>query len=135
MQAAAQYSIVGTGRKVPRTLTATFVAREWRSVLGRLRSQRAFTEDAYGLWSASLNKSTRRVTVYTTSWCPDCRVAKRYLDTKGVTYEEVNIERTPGAAERVEAWSGGYRTVPTFDIDGTVVVDFDRHALDRALAL
>lgn len=82
-----------------------------------------------------MSKLTKRVTVYTTSWCPSCRVAKRYLDTRGVAYDEVNIERTPGAAERVEAWSGGYRTVPTFDIDGTVVVDFDRHALDTALAL
>jgi hypothetical protein len=32
------------------------------------------------------------------------------------------------------AWSGGYRTVPTFDIGGTIVVDFNRDALDRALA-
>jgi hypothetical protein len=33
----------------------------------------------------------------------------------------------------VEQWSGGYRTVPTFDINGTIVVDFNREALDRAL--
>lgn len=76
----------------------------------------------------------KRVIMYTTSWCPDCRVAKRYLDGRGVAYEEVNIEQTPGAAEQVERWSGGYRTVPTFDIDGQVVVDFDRAALDKALA-
>lgn len=75
----------------------------------------------------------KRVVVYTTSWCAECRAAKRYLDAKGVPYEEVNIERTPGAAERVEQWSGGYRTVPTFDIDGTVIVDFNRKALDAAL--
>lgn len=76
----------------------------------------------------------KRVIMYTTSWCPDCRAAKRYLDGRGVAYEEVNIEQTPGAAEQVERWSGGYRTVPTFDIDGQVVVDFDRAALDKALA-
>lgn len=76
----------------------------------------------------------KRVVMYTTSWCPDCRAAKRYLQSKGVAFEEVNIEQTPGAAERVEQWSGGYRTVPTFDIDGVVVVDFNRKALDAALA-
>lgn len=74
-----------------------------------------------------------RVVMYTTSWCPDCHAAKRYLGRLGVAYEEINIEETPGAAALVEQWSGGYRTVPTFDINGTIVVDFNRDALDRAL--
>lgn len=75
----------------------------------------------------------KQVIMYTTSWCPDCRVAKRYLAQRGVAYQEINIEQTPDAAEKVIAWSGGYRTVPTFDIDGTIVVDFNRQALDEAL--
>jgi thioredoxin reductase (NADPH) len=74
-----------------------------------------------------------RVRMYTTSWCPDCSVAKRYLRQLGVDYEEIDIEETPGAAELVEIWSGGYRTVPTFVVGDAVVVDFDRDALDRAL--
>lgn len=76
----------------------------------------------------------QQVIVYTTAWCPDCRVAKRYLDQRGIPYEEIDIEETPGAAEQVETWSGGFRTVPTFNVGGTIVVDFDRHALDTALA-
>ncbi|MEA2595591.1 MAG: thioredoxin reductase [Thermomicrobiales bacterium] len=76
-----------------------------------------------------------RVRMYTTSWCPDCFVAKRYLRQLGVDYEEIDIEETPGAAELVETWSGGYRTVPTFVIGDAIVVDFDRKALDRALAV
>lgn len=77
---------------------------------------------------------TPAATVYTTSWRPDCRAAKRYLEERGIAYEEIDIERTPGAAARVEAWSGGYRTVPTFDVGGRIVVDFDRTALEAALA-
>ena len=76
----------------------------------------------------------RQVIVYTTSRRPDCRTAKRYLDQRGIVYEEVNIEETPGAAEQVETWSGGFRTVPTFNIGGTVIVDFNRRALAAALA-
>jgi thioredoxin reductase (NADPH) len=75
-----------------------------------------------------------RVRMYTTSWCPDCSVAKRYLRQLGVDYEEIDIEETPGAADLVETWSGGYRTVPTFVVGDEIVVDFDREALDRALA-
>lgn len=75
----------------------------------------------------------KSVIMYTTTWCGDCHAAKRYLDSRGVAYHEVNIEDTPGAAEQVMRWSGGYRTVPTFDINGTIVVDFDRRALERVL--
>jgi thioredoxin reductase (NADPH) len=74
-----------------------------------------------------------RVVMYTTSWCADCSVAKRYLRQLGVDYEEIDIEETPGAAELVETWSGGYRTVPTFVVGDAVLVDFDREALDHAL--
>ncbi len=73
----------------------------------------------------------KKVIMYTTTWCPDCRNAKRYLDGRGIAYEEVNIETTPEAAKKLIEWSGGYRTVPTFDIDGEIVVDFDRPKLDR----
>lgn len=75
----------------------------------------------------------KRVTVYTTSWCPDCRAAKRYLQKRGVPYQEIDVEKTPGAVEKLVEWSGGYRTVPTFDINGVIVVDFDRAKLDRVL--
>jgi glutaredoxin len=78
-------------------------------------------------------QSQPRVIMYTTSWCSDCSVAKRYLDQLGVDYEEVDIEDTPGAAELIEQWSGGYRTVPTFDVGGRIVIDFNREALQRAL--
>ena len=74
------------------------------------------------------------IIVYSTTRCPDCKAAKGYLDRLGVAYEEVNIETDPAAAAQLEAWSGGFQTVPTFDVDGTIVVDFDRRALDRALA-
>ena len=74
------------------------------------------------------------MTIYTTSWCPDCRAAKRHLKQRGIAFREVDIETTPGAADKLEEWSGGYRTVPTFDIGGRIVVDFDRAALDEALA-
>jgi thioredoxin reductase (NADPH) len=76
-----------------------------------------------------------RVRMFTTTWCSDCFVAKRYLQHLGVEFEEIDIEETPGAAELVETWSGGYRTVPTFVIGDEIVVDFDREALQRALSV
>jgi thioredoxin reductase (NADPH) len=76
-----------------------------------------------------------RIIIYTTSWCPYCRKAKRYLEERGLPYQEIDIEQTPGAAEQLERWSGGYRTVPTFDIEGRIVVGYDLAAVEEALEL
>ena len=55
--------------------------------------------------------------VYSTPWCPDCRVAKRFLDKHGIPYKEVNIEVTPGAAEEVIRQTGK-RAIPQFVLNG-----------------
>ena len=73
------------------------------------------------------------ITIYTTSWCANCLMAKRYLEQKGVRYEEIDIERVPEAAERVMSLARGYKTVPTMIIGESVVVDWDRRALEKAL--
>lgn len=59
-----------------------------------------------------------RIKMYTTRWCGDCRNAKRFLNERGVAFEEVNIEETDGAAEHVMSVNGGKRKVPTFEVDG-----------------
>ena len=74
-----------------------------------------------------------RVIVYTTSWCGSCYMAKRYLRENDIDYQEIDIERVPGSAEEVMSVARGYRTVPTFRIGGTVVVDWDQRAVASAL--
>lgn len=63
------------------------------------------------------------VTMYSTSWCPDCHRAKMYLNQWGVSFKEVNIEQTPGAAEQVMAWANGKRVVPTITVGDKVLVN------------
>jgi mycoredoxin len=58
--------------------------------------------------------------MYTTTYCSDCRRAKRLLAEHGIAYEEVNIEQVEGAAEWVAAHNQGKYKVPTFDRDGHV---------------
>ncbi|MFA5552258.1 MAG: glutaredoxin domain-containing protein [Trueperaceae bacterium] len=57
------------------------------------------------------------VTMYTTSWCSDCVAAKRYLDAKGVSYVEVDIEYDEAAAQLVMELNQGRRSVPTLVTD------------------
>ncbi|HQL38216.1 MAG TPA: glutaredoxin family protein [Anaerolineaceae bacterium] len=71
--------------------------------------------------------------MYCTPWCSDCRNARAWLKANNLPYTEVDITTTPGAAKQVEAWANGSRTTPTFDIDGTIVVDFDLPRLREIL--
>ena len=57
------------------------------------------------------------IVVYSSAWCPDCRVAKRFLQGHNIPFKEVDIETTPGAAAEVVARTGK-RAIPQFVIDG-----------------
>ncbi|MGB8477146.1 MAG: glutaredoxin family protein [Candidatus Acidiferrum sp.] len=58
------------------------------------------------------------LTMYTTTWCPDCWRAKSFLKARGVEYREVNIERDASAEEIVLKANNGKRVVPTLEIEG-----------------
>lgn len=77
----------------------------------------------------------KKIVMYSTTWCPDCRYAKMFLDEYGVSYEEVNIEEHDDAAEKVMNFTGGKRVVPTFDIDGKMYANPRRGELKTILEL
>ncbi len=41
------------------------------------------------------------VTMYTTTWCGYCKNTKRYLERKGIAFQEIDIEKHPEYAERI----------------------------------
>lgn len=55
--------------------------------------------------------------VYSAFWCPDCRVARRFLAQHNISYKEIDIENTPGAADEIMK-NTGKRAIPQFVIDG-----------------
>jgi mycoredoxin len=55
--------------------------------------------------------------VYSAPWCRDCREAKRFLEKHQITYTEIDIETSPGAAEEVIRHVGK-RAIPQFVVDG-----------------
>jgi mycoredoxin len=57
------------------------------------------------------------LTMYSASWCRDCREAKRFLAKHNIAYNEIDIESVPGASENVIA-NVGKRAIPQFVIDG-----------------
>ena len=57
------------------------------------------------------------ITLYTAFWCPDCRTVRRFLAKHNISYREIDIEATPGAAE-VIIGATGKRSIPQLVIDG-----------------
>ena len=65
-----------------------------------------------------------KLTMYSTTWCGYCRRLKSQMDRDGIEYAEVDIERTPGAAEFVMSVNGGNQTVPTLHFpNGTALTN------------
>jgi len=59
-------------------------------------------------------------TMYSTPWCGYCHRLKSQLDREGISFEIVDIEQQPEAAQIVESANGGNQTVPTLVYaDGT----------------
>ena len=58
------------------------------------------------------------ITIYTTTWCPDCRYTKAFLRERGLMYREVNIEEDTSAEEIVLKANNGLRKVPTLEVAG-----------------
>lgn len=62
------------------------------------------------------------IKVYTTKICPYCHALMDWLDQQGVEYEEVDAANMPGI-----------QAVPVTEINGELIVGFDRPALKKAL--
>jgi glutaredoxin len=75
--------------------------------------------------------------MYTTSWCPDCRYARKFLQDRQLPFEEIDIDEHPEAAEFVQHVNSGKRKVPTFEIGGRVFhcSPYDAKKLARELGL
>ena len=63
------------------------------------------------------------VTMYSTAWCGSCRRLKRQMEDEGIVFHEVDLDHDPSHDDRIIAETGGYRTVPTLDVGGRLLVN------------
>ena len=74
-----------------------------------------------------------KVKVYSTKTCPWCHKVKELLNEKKVKFENIDVGADQKAAnEMVE--KSGQMGVPVTDIDGTIIIGFDKEAIEKALA-
>ena len=84
--------------------------------------------------STSKKTKEHNITVYSTPQCPYCHMAKEYLKEKGFAYKDINVaEDADAAANMIE--KSGQRGVPVIDIDGRIIIGFDKKAMQESLGI
>lgn len=74
------------------------------------------------------------ITVYSTTWCGHCKRLLRQLREADIAFQVVDLDEQPEHGRRIEAKTGGYRTVPTLDIGGDLFVNPTIGEVREALA-
>lgn len=76
----------------------------------------------------------KSVKVYSTATCPYCKMTKDFLTEHNVPFEAVDVGQDRKAAQEMVEKSG-QMSVPVIDIDGKVLVGFDKKAISRELGI
>jgi glutaredoxin 3 len=78
-------------------------------------------------------KPKTKVKIYSAPWCVYCRMAKEYLKSKKVEYEEVDVDANHEAAMELVKKTG-QAGIPVLEIGDQTILGFDRMRIDSALS-
>lgn len=74
------------------------------------------------------------VIIYSTPSCPYCTIAKNFLEQNNIEFEYIDVSEDQKAAQEMIKKSG-QMGVPVLDINGTIIIGFNREAIKKALGL
>ena len=74
------------------------------------------------------------IVIYSTPTCVYCNTLKEYLKSKNLEYKEIDVSKDEQELEKMVAISG-QMGVPVIDIDGNIVIGFDKAKVDELLKL
>lgn len=75
-----------------------------------------------------------KIKVYSTPTCAYCVTLKNYLKESGIDFEDIDVSKDQKQmAEMVK--SSGQMGVPVLDVDGEIVIGFDKGKIDKLLKI
>ncbi len=74
------------------------------------------------------------VKVYSTPSCPWCIRAKQFLRENNIDFQDMDVSGDKQAADEMVQKSG-QMGVPVLDIDGEIIVGFDKEKIKQSLGL
>jgi len=79
-------------------------------------------------------QNIKMVKIYSTQTCPYCEMAKEYLNEQGIEYKNYDVASDETARKEMVEKSG-QMGVPVIDIDGKIIVGFNKPEIEKALNL
>lgn len=76
----------------------------------------------------------KNIIIYSTEHCRYCHMLKDYLTEKGITFTSVDVGKDAEARKEAVAKSGQLG-VPVVDIDGHIVIGYDKEVIDTLLGI
>ena len=76
----------------------------------------------------------KKVTIYSTPTCPYCIKTKQFLKDNNVNFEDIDVSSNQEKAQEMIDKSG-QMGVPVLDIEGEIIVGFDKGKIEQALGL
>lgn len=73
------------------------------------------------------------IKVYSTPTCPYCKLVKDYLKEKELPFDDIDVAADADAAKEIVKLSG-QMGVPVIDVDGQIIVGWNKSALEEVLA-
>jgi len=74
------------------------------------------------------------IKVYSTQTCPYCHIAKDFLKENKIKFEDIDVsENEEKANEMIE--KSGQMGVPVIDIDGEIIIGFDKEKIKKLLKI
>lgn len=74
------------------------------------------------------------IKVFSTPTCPYCVTLKEFLKEKGFQFEDIDVSKDEKSLEEMIRKSG-QMGVPVIDIDGQIVVGFDKEKIVEILKI
>lgn len=74
------------------------------------------------------------VRVFSTKFCPYCKMAKEFLKERKIPFEDINVQEDQNAAKEMMEKSGQVG-VPVIEIDGQMVIGFDMDTIKKLLKI
>lgn len=74
----------------------------------------------------------KKVLIYSTSTCPYCVKVKEYLDSRNIGFENIDVSTDQDKVQEMIDKSG-QMGVPVIDIDGKIVIGFNKPEIDKLL--
>ena len=65
------------------------------------------------------------VIIYTTASCPYCAATKKLLQSKKISYREIDVSEDDAMREKLVQLTGGRETVPQIFVDGKPIGGYD----------